>query len=141
VASLPPEGRALTTIGTCLVDMMRVLDAPRVEQLQRAKLHLKHRMEQVRQRTEQRDAELAAQAHPDALGVVDKEQAQQTQQAQAETRDMLQRTLAGASPEFTAWVHQGDALLGPDWLLLNDLALPPTYVPPDEAASAGGPSA
>jgi hypothetical protein len=139
--ALPPEGRALTTIGTCLVDMMRVLDAPRVEQLQRAKLHLKQRMEQVRQRTEQRGAELAAQAHPDALSVVDKEQAQQTQQAQAETRDMLQRTLAGASPEFTAWVHQGDALLGADWLLLNDLALPPTYVPPEEAASAGGPSA
>lgn len=136
--ALPPEGRAMTTVGTCLVDMMRLLDLSRVEQMQRVKLQLKQRMEQIRVRTEQRGTELAAQGHPDALAQVEKEQAQQQAQAQDQGRELLATLVAQAAPDFAAWAQQGDQLLGPDWMLNSDLALPPTYVPPE---AAGGPAA
>ena len=126
----------MTTVGTCVVDMLRVLDAERVAQMQRVKLQLKQAAEQIRQTTEQRGAELAAQGHPDALGQVEREQAQQLQQAQAQARHGLQHLCSTATPDFQGWVHQGDQLLGADWLVLNDLALPPTYVPPAEAGGS-----
>ena len=134
--ALAPEARAMTTVGTCVVDMLRVLDAERVAQMQRVKLQLKQAAEQTRQTTEHRGAELAAQGHPDALGQVEREQAQQLQQAQAQARHGLQHLCSTAAPDFQGWVQQGDQLLGADWLVLNDLALPPTYVPPAEAGGS-----
>ena len=63
-------------------------------------------------------------------------QAQQLQQAQAQARHGLQHLCSTAAPDFQGWVQQGDQLLGADWLVLNDLALPPTYVPPAEAGGS-----
>jgi hypothetical protein len=135
--ALPPDAVPMTTTGNCIVDMLRVLDEPRVAQMQRIKLQLKRSREQIRQQAEQRGAELSAQNHPDALAITEREQAQQLSGAQARADESLQANISTAAADFLAWVHQGDALLGPAWLATNDLALPPTYVPPqDEGGQA-----
>lgn len=134
--ALPPEARAMTTIGVCIVDMLRLLEPDRVQQMQQVKRQLKGALDQIRDRAEPRGAELVAQGHPDALAQVDKEQEQQRARVIDHARGLLDQLATSGTEPFVGWVRQGDELLGGDWMLANDLALPPLYQPEDAQDSS-----
>ncbi|MES2717008.1 MAG: hypothetical protein V4795_14660 [Pseudomonadota bacterium] len=131
-ASLKPEARAMTTLPVALVDALRTLDAPRVARMQQTKRRLQQALDGVRQRAEQRGAQLAAAQVPSALVIVDQERQQQAEAAATRAHAELDAAAQGAEADFIRTLARGRALLGADWLVDNDIALPPS---PDEAAA------
>lgn len=123
---LKPEARAMTTLPVALVDMLRVIDPARVARMQQAKLALQQALQGVRQRCEARGAQLAAAAAPQALETVEAERLKEGGKALDDARRQLQALAAGAGEAFMRVMARGQQLLGDDWLVDNDLALPPS---------------
>lgn len=124
-AALKPEARAMTTLPVALVDTLRTLDAPRVARMQLAKGRLQQALDGIGQRSEARGTQLAAAGAADALAIVDQERAQQAEAAAAEARTAMDAAAHGADAPFLQALARGKALLGADWLVDNDTALPP----------------
>lgn len=122
--TLPPDECPMTTIGTCLVDMMRIVDEPRVEALRQVKISYKKRLQQIQNHIEQRGNELVTRKNPDALNIVENEQQAFQEKAFNEALPRIPHHLISAPDDFLIWVQHGDRLLDEHWLLLNDIALP-----------------
>ena len=132
-AALKPEARAITTLPVALVDTMRIIDPTRVAAMQQAKLALQQDLDAVRQRSEQRGQQLAASGAPNALDIVEAERQQQAEQVAMKAGKRLAAANEGAEPAFVQAAARGRQLLGDDWLIDNDIALPPT---PEKAAAS-----
>ena len=126
--SLKPEARAMTTLPVALVDMLRIIDPARVDRMQQAKRALQQALDQVRQRCETRGAQLAAAAAPQAFETVEAERLQDGGKALDAARQQLLAMAVGAAEPFVRVMARGRQLLGDDWLVDNDLALPPSPV-------------
>jgi hypothetical protein len=136
-ASLKPEARGMTTLPVAVVDMLRVLDAPRVKQMQQVKFDLNQGLEAALKHAEQRGSELADSGDPRALQIVEQELELEQNRAYVEARSRL-RSLVSAAPEpFQQLVTRADRLLSPGWMAENDIALPALLSPGD----TGGPAA
>lgn len=136
-AALKPEARAMTTLPVALVDMLRTLEAPRVERMQLAKGRLQQALDGIGQRSEARGAQLTAAGVAGALAIVDQERAQQAEAAAAEARAAIDAAAQGAGAPFQQVLARGQGLLGVDWLVDNDTALPP-LLPAQAAKTSGG---
>ena len=124
-----PDERATTTLPVALVDMLRIIDADRVARMQQAKRVLQQALDAARQACEKRGAQLAAAGAPGALETVEAERQAAADNALDEADRQLLALAAGAPPAFTKVLARGQQLLGDDWLVDNDLALPPTPAP------------
>lgn len=127
--ALPPEARGLTTLAVALVDQMRMQDPGRVREMQEAKRRLSDELDQVRMRADDLGAALLAEDAPDALDRVERQRSRQAESAAAHARAKIDAIAAGGSSEFNALAIRGRELLGADWLVDSDLALPPPYQP------------
>lgn len=132
--SLAPEARAMTTLPVALVDLMRLDDPERVREMQAIKARLQVELDAVREQGEQQARQLVAQQAPDALEQVEALRQQGADQAIARADAALASCIERAPEPFRHSAAQGQALLGEQWLVANDLALPP--LPPTEPAPA-----
>ena len=130
-----PDERATTTLPVALVDMLRIIDAERVARMQQAKRALQQALHAARQACETRGTQLAAAGAPGALESVETEYQNQAHNALTEADRQLLALCADAPPAFTKVLARGQQLLGDDWLVDNDLALPPTPAAPVKKAA------
>jgi type II secretory pathway pseudopilin PulG len=93
--------------------------------MQLAKGRLQQALDGIGQRSEARGAQLTAAGVAGALAIVDQERAQQAEAAAAEARAAIDAAAQGAGAPFQQALARGQALLGVDWLVDNDTALPP----------------
>lgn len=126
---MDPDARATTTLPVALVDTLRIIDAERVTRMQEVKRVLQQALDAVRVRSESRGAQLAAAGAPQALETVEAERQQQADVALDAADQQMQKLCAAAPLDFVKVLARGQQLLGDDWLVDNDLALPPTPAP------------
>lgn len=138
-ARLQPEARRLTTIGTTITAQLAALDPVRFAAMRQVKNGLADDLERVRQQADEQAEQLTAGRVPDALEQVEASRDLGAGQAAGRAAERLRTLVAEADPAFQAWLGQGDALLGANWLLEDDLALPP--ISPAEQGSNEGAAA
>ena len=132
-AALKPAARGLTTLPVALVDELKRLDAPRVETMQHLKRWLQLQLDAVRDRADALAEQLIAAAVPDALARVDALRADGAERAAAQGEARLETLIAAGAPAFAATAAHGRTLLGPRWLIDDDLALRPSDAAPGSA--------
>jgi hypothetical protein len=137
-ARLDAPARALSTLPVAAADLLRVLDRERVLEMQRLKVELRARDEAARETAERRGAELAAQGAPGALERVEAELADAREAAAAQAQAGIAALVQGAGEPFRRWAGRADELLGPRWLVDNDIAVP-AFVAPGEAPEGSAP--
>ena len=119
---LPPEQRATTTLPVAVVDQLRVHDPGRVERMQEAKSRLHADIEAARQGAEQ------AQPAPGGLEKVERQLEFRVERAREQCAETLAELASRAAAPFRDLVARANQLMGADWMVDNDIALPAAVV-------------
>jgi len=128
---LQPEDREMSTLPIVAVDLLRVIEPERVVCIENAKSRLQGRVIESRLALEQQAAALEAGEDSVQLDAEEEKLALLTAQADQEAIKELDVLVAQSGEEFQSAFAEARELLGPQWPLFSDVALP--LAPPQTA--------
>lgn len=123
-ARLKPDARQMTTLPIAALDLLRVLDGPRISLMEDVKNRATARELAAFLALEQRAAALEPERHPAPFEQAEAEYAERLELAQREGEQEVDGIANAADPRFAAAFANGRGLLGPQWPLAALSAVP-----------------
>jgi len=135
-ARLDRAARPMTTLPVAAVDLLRVVEPARVQQLEQVKARLHHAIGDAHAQAESAAADMEHGADPIATARVQSQLETDVEQAHARAELELEAIVAEGSAEWSGHFEQARQLLGTDWPMRSELALPVTTTAVPETAQA-----
>jgi predicted nucleic acid-binding Zn-ribbon protein len=121
----------MTTLPIAAVDLLRVLDAPRVASMQQIRQRIDDRLAHA---TQQLEAGTQSLVKSGDSAVLEHRHQTAVEGIEQEGEKQLEKLVAEADPSFIAAFEHARELLGPSWPLDNTVALSAPAVKQDAAA-------
>jgi tetratricopeptide (TPR) repeat protein len=121
---LEPDMRPMTSLPIAAVDLLRVIEPKRVEQMEHIKYHQNKQMDELRKKAEQRAAELEQSTQIQPFREIEKDLDQEIAKAEKSASQQIDSLYTSGSESFQQVFIRSRDLIGTTWPLGNLTPLP-----------------
>jgi tetratricopeptide (TPR) repeat protein len=121
---LEPEERAMTTLPLAAIDLLRVMEPKRVENMEHVKYYQKTQIDMASKKANERAAELEPSTDPFQFAAVEEELNKETLQAEQTANGRIEEIVSVGDESFRQVFSVAKSLLGDGWPLDTLMAMP-----------------
>ena len=121
---LKPKARTMTTLPLAAMDVLRVVEPERVREMENIKRQQKSQQKNATKIAEQRAAKVETEKDPKLTEAIQQHLAEENKKADTLASQQLHAVVTSSTERFQQYFNYAGQLLGENWPLTNDVALP-----------------